>query len=168
MVFFILLFSFLLETMAGVLINPAYAQIPIQIEKGNDLNFGDVLLNSLLSGSVTIDPAGNKTVAGGVQNLGGTVTAASYQVVGNPNATFVIDLPTTLQVFANIGGVVQAIELSAFTSSPAGTGVLIQTNPGVPIGFAEVLVGATATLSTGQGGEVYSNNFLVNVEYIAP
>lgn len=161
-VVFFLLVSFLLEPVAGVFFNSADAQTPISIRNLQKLNFGQVVSESLLAGSVTIDPTnGNKTVEGGVRNLGGSVTRAAFEVTGDPDTAFLITLPTEVQIRAKIGGAIQLVKLTDFTvwTSPAGV------NSTGPDGKAQLFVGAEASLGAGQAGAPYNSTFEIFVDY---
>lgn len=159
---FLLLIAFLSEPVAGVFLNSASAQIPIQIQNLQKLDFGQVISESLLAGSVTIDPiTGNITVVGGVQNLGGSITRAAFEISGDPNTAFLITLPGTLQLRAKIGGVNQLIQLSNFTAWTSPSGI----NSTGPDGKAQLFVGAQASLVAAQTGGTYNTNFTVFVDY---
>lgn len=162
---FFLLVAFLSEPVAGVFLTPASAQTPIQIQNLQKLNFGQVVSESLLTGSVTIDPiTGNKTMEGGVQSMGGTVTRAAFEITGDPNKAFLITLPTEVQIRAKTATGTQLIRLSDFIAwtSPAGI------NSTGPDGKAQLYVGAQASLGAGQTGATYNTTFEVFVDYAVP
>ena len=67
---------------------------PIAIANASDMDFGNVAV-SAAPGTVVLDPAGARSVTGGVTlpAVTGTVTAAAFDVTGQANFTYSITLP---------------------------------------------------------------------------
>jgi hypothetical protein len=156
----ILMVAFSVSTFAQVTASAtATATIvtPITINKTVDMNFGN--LYSAAAGTVILDPAGVRTIGGGVTLApGGTVTAASFTVGGTPGVTYSITLPagaTTITSGAN------TMTVNTWTSSPTPTGT-------IGGGGTQVLtVGATLTVGAAQPAGIYVSGtpFDVTVNY---
>jgi hypothetical protein len=101
-----------------------------------DLQFGRVVADPMMGGTVTISPQGGRTVAGGAQPLGGEAGPAEFEVTGAPGSTFVIELPDR----ADMGQGGSALILTHFTSSPDRSSTIPEG------GRATVFVGATLNL----------------------
>lgn len=85
---------------------------------------------------------------------------ASFNVTGNANTPFTIQLPTTVTMITGAGGANQTILVNAFTSTPATTGTLSAA------GTATLFVGASrAALPAAQVAGAYTANFTVTVIY---
>ena len=131
---------------------------PITITKTVDLDFGNVAA-SALAGTVTIDPAGNRSTTGGVSLpvIPGTVTAASFNVAGQANYTYAITLPASVTITNGTDN----MTVNGFTSTPTPTGTLDVTGN-------EVLnVGATLNVGASQAAGLYTTTtpFDVTVNY---
>lgn len=128
--------------------------IPIGITNQVSLQFGKFLPGV---GTVTV-AAEDGVRTGGVPALlaGGTVTAASFTVTGEPNATYAITLPPTF----DLSDGTNTMAVDAFESFPATTGTLTA-------GTQTVKVGARVTVGAGQPAGVYTNaaGLAVTVEY---
>jgi hypothetical protein len=133
---------------------------PIGINKTTDMNFGNIIAGSS-SGIVTLDPAGIRSVTTGITLpvSSGTITAATFQVRGQGNYTYTITLPTSAYEITRTSGS-GTMEISNFTSSPSGTGMLIS-------GAQTISVGATLTVGADQPVGVYTGEtgFNVTVNY---
>jgi len=130
---------------------------PITITKTVDMNFGN--LYSAAAGTVTLDPAGARSVTGGVTLApGGTVTAASFTVGGTIGVTYAITLPagsTTISSGAN------TMTVDTWSSNPTPTGTIGGT------GTEILTVGATLTVGAAQPAGIYVSGtpFDVTVNY---
>jgi hypothetical protein len=134
---------------------------PIGITKMVDMNFGNVAVSGT-AGSVVLAPAGTRTIVGGttLPTVGGTITAASFDVVGQGSYTYSITLPTTDLTLTRTG-FSETMVVNAFTSTPSGTGAL-------NVGGAQTLkVGATLNVSANQVAGTYTSltPFDVTVNY---
>jgi len=132
---------------------------PISITKDVDMNFGNVAVQSTTGGTVVLTPAGTRTRTGGVTlpTTAGTVTAAQFTVSGTSGYTYTITLPTTP---LTITSGANTMTVTAFTSTPSGTGTLT--------GGSEVVnVGATLNVAAAQPAGVYVSGtpFNVTVNY---
>lgn len=116
----------------------------IAIVKAQDLNFGTA---SIGDAAKVILPA--------------NATAAVFNITGQPNTAFTIQLPAAaISMVTGIGGAGRTISVSTFTSSPAKTSTLSGT------GTATLRVGATrAALPTTQIAGAYTAAFTVSVIY---
>jgi hypothetical protein len=132
----------------------ASAQVitPISITKVTDMNFGNVAVSALLSGTAILSPLGIRTLggAGGVTlpSILGTVAAATFLVSGQANYTFAVTLPSSGTISDGSG---HSITVTGFTSSPSGTGTLSI------LGIQTLSVGATLNLSAAQAANAYTN-----------
>ena len=139
---------------------------PISIAKVGDMNFGNVAVQTGLGGTVILAPAGGRTlgVSGGVTLpvTNGTVTAASFTVLGNALSTYSITLPSTLTITHTNG--INTMTVDAFTSNPtttAGAGILSA------LGTQALTVGATLNVAAAQLAGTYASTtlFTVTVNY---
>ena len=134
---------------------------PIGITKDVNMNFGNVAV-SATAGSVVLTPAGTRSIEGGttLPNVAGTVTAASFSVVGQANYTYIITLPTSDLTLTRTG-FTETMVVNAFTSAPSGTGALSGA------GAQTLTVGATLNVSANQVAGVYTTvtPFDVTVNY---
>lgn len=85
---------------------------------------------------------------------------ASFNVTGEPNTPFTIQLPTSVTMTTGVGGVNRTILVNSFASTPATTGTLSAT------GTSTLFVGASrAALPTTQIPGAYTASFNVTVIY---
>ncbi len=146
----------------GISTDKASAVVPISVSRVlQALNFGRIVADSLSGGTVVIDAStGNKTVIGSITEIIGGHSRGVFEVTGDPSSDFTITLPTELIISGKVGGGVQTIRLTNFTSSPSATGIT------GPDGRAIVFIGATASLIPGQPGSIYNNAVNVFVDYL--
>ncbi len=128
---------------------------PITIALVTNMNFGNIAVSPTSGGTVVLAPASSRTSTGGVTlpATTGTVAAASFTVSGASGYTYAITLPTTATLN---DGSSHTMGMSAFTSSPSGTGVLTG-------GTQTLNVGATLTVSAAQAPNSYTNSTAVPV-----
>lgn len=135
---------------------------PIGITKTVDMNFGNVAVSNVL-GTVVLTPAGTRTKSGGVTlpATAGTVSAASFAVVGEGNYTYAITLPSSAVTLKRTGSV-DTMTATLFSSTPSGTGALTG-------GAEALLVGATLNVAGSQLAGTYTTEagspFTVTVNY---
>lgn len=128
--------------------------VPIAIEKGADLQFGE--FSAVGAGTVSIATDGARSKTGGVVLLqGSTGQNASFNVTGHAGATYAITLPASVEVAGGGGG---TMTMDNFVSDPSGTGTLTA-------GAQTINVGATLTVAGAQTVGAYAANFSVGVEY---
>ena len=159
----IVVFAFTANTFAQVTASATgTAEIitPIAITKTIDMNFGNVAVSTAL-GTVVLDPASTRTRTGGVTlpAVGGTVTAASFDITGAGTSTFSITLPSTDYTITRLTGT-ETMLVNTFTSTPSGTGTLVA-------GALTLTVGATLNVAGSQVAGTYTNatGFDVTVNY---
>ena len=125
---------------------------PIAITKSTDLAFGSVV-SSGSADTVVVSPAGART-CGGTLTCTNTVTAGAFNVTGGTGETYSITLPAS----ATVTSAANTMTITAFTSTPSGTGALT--------GGAETLrIGARLQVGAGQALGSYSGTYAVTVEY---
>ena len=139
----------------------AFATIvtPITISKNQDINFGNLDVQSLNGGKVILSPDGFRTVTSGVSlpSNAGAVSAADFTVMGSNASTFSIDLPATVMLVHSSG--MESMIADSFTSTPSGSGVLTG-------GSEHIKIGATLAVAAAQRPGIYtSQGFEVTVNY---
>jgi Domain of unknown function (DUF4402) len=139
-----------------IMARPAAAQITITTAA--DMAFGSFAAGS--GGSVVVNAAGARSKSGSVVlfNTGTPAAAAQFSVKkkGGGAATYAITLPANnTVVLTKAGG--QTMALSAFVSSPSGSGTLNG-------GTSQTLnVGATLNVANAQAAGAYTGSFAVTV-----
>ena len=137
-------------------IGPGWGQAQAQsinITERRTMLFGKVATSSI-PGTVVISPSGNKSVTGGVIDLGKNHREAEFRITGPDNALVIVTLPTTATVTGGGG----SGTLSNFTMN--------LTNP-IDLGRrgrVDISVGATLSLGTNMPGADYSGSFTVYVD----
>lgn len=131
---------------------------PIAISTTTDMNFGNLAV-SASAGTVVISPAGARSVTGGVTlpANAGTVSAATFEVTGTPDYTYIITLPAAATTISNG---TETMTVDTWISNPSGTGTLT--------GGSETLqVGATLNVGASQASGTYTSGtpFTVTVNY---
>lgn len=136
---------------------PAFGQTMTAVQ---DLSFGAFVAGA--GGTVTISPQSSRTGGGDVTLMTGGQfaqgSAASFDVSGTSNATYQITLPSdgSVTLTGSQGG---SMSLSAFTSSPSGSGQLNL------LGTQTLYVGATLTVGSNQAPGSYSGSFSVTAVF---
>ena len=132
---------------------------PITITQVDDLEFGNLAVQSGTAGTVVMAPAGTRTKTGGVTlpATTGTFNAADFTIGGTAGYTYAITLPAgalTINSGAN------TMTVDTWTSTPSGTGTLTGGNE-------TLKVGATLNVAAGQAGGTYQHatGFSVTVNY---
>lgn len=142
--------------LCAVVAPACWAVNPIAIGHTQALAFGSFAAGS--GGSVTVRAAGTRSAGGGVVLLSAGAGAVSlFSVTGDPNLTYAITLPADGVATLTSGG--NSMALTAFTSSPASTGVLSAG------GSQTLSVGATLGVGSNQAPGSYSGSFNVIVNY---
>jgi hypothetical protein len=128
---------------------------PISLTKQVDMNFGNLAVNAT-DGTIVLTPGSARTATGGVTFLptnAGTITAASFEVVGLADATYSITLPAGATTISNG---VNDMTVDNWTSDPTPTGTLT--------GGTETLnVGATLNVPASSLAGVYISAIPFNV-----
>lgn len=128
--------------------------VPIQIVKSADLSFGNFLAGA---GTVDISTAGARTKTGAVTLAsGGTApSAAAFDISGEPDATYTLTMPATLDLMNG------ANKMTATLSNSIGgsTGTLSAG------GTQTLNIGGSLAVSDGQVAGVYTATLNVSVDY---
>jgi len=128
----------------------------INIVARNGIVFGDIGASSI-PGTVTIDVDGSRTSTGGAAiNSNTSGTPASFEVSGDPNALYVISLPTSIVITSSAG---DTMVVDRFTSAPSANG---QLDSG---GRQNLNVGATMNVGSFQPFGAYRGIMTTTVEY---
>ena len=122
----------------------------------NGLSFGDISAGPT-SGTVILTPSGARTATGGANvNTSTSGNPSTFDVQGEPNASFSISLPVSV-ILTNSAS--QTMTVDNFTSSPTPSGVLDSS------GRQTLFVGATLNVSANQPFGSYSGQMSVTVDY---
>ena len=128
----------------------------INIVANNGIVFGDIGASEI-PGTVTIDVDGSRTSTGGTTiNSNTSGTPALFEVSGDPNAFYIITLPTSIVITSAAG---DTMTVDNFTSSPSVNGQLD------PSGRESLNVGATMNVGGFQPFGAYSGIMATTVEY---
>ena len=132
---------------------------PIAIANNGNMNFGSLAV-SASAGQVILNPAGVRSVTGGVTlpSTTGSVSVASFKVTGLANSTYSITLPVDDYVISGAGS---SMIINAFTNNLGATGTLSEE------GRKTINVGATLNVMASQAAGTYTNStgFGVTVNY---
>ncbi|MEW6046950.1 MAG: DUF4402 domain-containing protein [Bacillota bacterium] len=132
----------------------------LTITKSTDLSFGVVSVGTT-GGTVVVDTAGARTTTGDVVAEGGTVSAASFSLTGEPSKTYTVTLPTSASItYTDAAGTVYSMTVDTFTSSSASGTYTLDAS-----GNDTLYVGATLNVAGSQQKGDYSGTFDVTVEY---
>jgi len=146
------------QTPASTATATASAQIiqPLVITKVTDLAFGNIA-SGTAAGTVVIDTESNRMGDGGITLItaGSVSNAANFSITGYAEATFTIELPTSI-VIASSGN---EMTVDNFVSSLGETSTLDE------LGAADLYVGATLNVEANQAPGLYEGTFDVTVAY---
>jgi len=130
---------------------------PIAITNTQPLSFGEISAGDQAS-TITLAADGTRTLASGNAVLGATAgSAATFDVTGESNKAFTINLPTT-PVTLSDGGT-NTMTVSNFVSDAGATPALDAS------GAATFNVGAELAVAANQAAGSYSGSFTVEVVY---
>jgi hypothetical protein len=128
----------------------------INLVAQNGIVFGDIGASSI-PGTVTIDVDGSRTSTGGATiNSNTSGTPATFEVSGDPNAMYIVTLPTTVVITSAAG---DSMAVDNFTSAPAANGQLDSS------GRQNLNVGATMNVGSFQPFGAYTGIMATTVEY---
>jgi len=132
---------------------------PIAITVGRNLSFGQFAPGS--GGTVTLTMAGVRDVTGGVVALGGTSSAARFDVAGTGNASYSISIGAS-ELTSN-GNTMPFTYASALTESSATSGTVSEGQ--LTDGAQSIYVGGVLAVAANQAVGVYSGEITATVEY---
>ena len=128
----------------------------ILIVAQNGIVFGDIGASSI-PGTVTIDVDGSRTSTGGATiNSNTSGTPANFEVSGDPNALYIVTLPTSIVITSSAG---DSMTVNRFTSLPSVSGQLDAA------GRQNLNVGATMNVGSFQPFGSYQGVMTTTVEY---
>ena len=129
---------------------------PLQITKTADLKFGNVAAGPA-AGTVDMAITDVRTATGGVTliSAGNVSNAAAFDIIGAPDATFTISLPTTILIASGAND----MQVDNFVSSLGATSALDA------LGASALKVGATLNVAANQAVGLYTGSFDVTVAY---
>jgi ABC-type oligopeptide transport system substrate-binding subunit len=134
---------------------------PIGIAQSVDMNFGNVATNST-GGTVVLTTGGSTSITGGLTLPAntGTITAAAFEVTGEANYTYTIELTMGAIILQDDAGTQNQMTVDNFVSNPDATGALTS-------GVQTINMGATLNVADGQAAGVYRNSggLTVTVNY---
>ena len=128
----------------------------ISVVAQNGIVFGDIGASSI-PGTITIAVDGSRTSTGGATiNTNTSGTPATLEISGEPNALYMITLPTSVVITSPAG---DSMIVDNFTSSASGNG---QLDSG---GRQSLNVGATMNVDSFQPFGAYQGSMATTVEY---
>lgn len=129
---------------------------PIVISIDTELDFSRMIIASAQSGTARIDArSGNRSVAGGLSELGGVPLRGTVRVTGEPRRRVRVSLPGEVQLTAPGGGVARLVDLRTDLSAA----------PHIkPDGQLEFGFGGTLQVGAGQPGD-YRGRIPIAVDY---
>jgi len=120
--------------------------------------FGTISVDSI-PGTVVINPSsGTKTVSGSVVDLGGTHSAAEFEITGTKGDAITISLPASI----TLSGPTSTMTITSLTHDCADP-CLIPTSGG---GKLTLVVGGTLNASSYQAGGTYTGSFDLTADYV--
>ncbi len=129
---------------------------PLVLAKTGDMNFGEIAPSTAAT-TVIIDPDGGVNGASTAIGLGGTPTAADFEVSGLPGQTYSVTLPVNGSIVLTGPGTDMAVDDFTHDASGSLSGAGSQPNA-----FG---VGATLTVGANQTAGAYSGSFDVTLSY---
>ena len=129
---------------------------PLQLTKTADLKFGNLAAGAS-AGTVDMSVSDVRTATGGVTLIaaGNVSNAAAFDVIGYPDASFTISLPSSILIASGANDML----VDNFVSSLGATSTLD------PQGAAALKVGATLNVAANQAIGLYTGSFDVTVAY---
>ncbi|MDH4472188.1 MAG: DUF4402 domain-containing protein, partial [Fluviicola sp.] len=129
---------------------------PLQITKTADLKFGNIAAGPA-AGTVDMAITDVRSATGGVTliSAGNVSNAAAFDIIGYPDATFTISLPSTILIASGAND----MQVDNFVSSLGATSALDAQ------GESALKVGATLNVDANQPVGLYTGSFDVTVAY---
>jgi hypothetical protein len=143
---------------AGSVTAPVTARIvsTVNLITLSGMKFGEISASSM-PGTIVLEPGGARTsTQGATLNSAVPGGPASFEVIGDPSATYIITLPVAVTLSSANG---ESMEVDQFTSLPSATG---QLDGG---GRQTLYVGGTLNVNANQLYGNYSGVMSVTVEY---
>lgn len=135
--------------------------VPIAVTKAADLSFGRLAAGAS-SGTVTVSPNGARSFSGSVAGVGGTISAAQFNVTGEPGLTYSITLGGSTQLTSGSDNLpfttISDTSASSITSGNVSTGTLTG-------GAQSIYVGGSLAVSANQAPGNYSGTVTATVDY---
>lgn len=128
----------------------------IAIVNSSPLVFGSFAAGS--GGTITVSTSGMCSAGGSVIMVVSDCAAAGFTITGDPNFTYIIDLPA--DNFVTLTGPGSDMTITNFTSDPEGANGLLSAG-----GEQNLSVGGTLNVSNNQASGTYSGSFTVIVNY---
>ncbi|MCI5043249.1 MAG: DUF4402 domain-containing protein [Aquisalinus sp.] len=126
---------------------------PLQLSNATALYFGTIAPSLTDADTVVVSPSGAKTCGVELTCLSDDHTAAQFNVTGEPNRSYTIQLPDTIQISNGS----ETMTVDSFTGSKAA-GTLAS-------GTDSFSVGGTLEVAANQASGEYTGTFVVSVEY---
>lgn len=134
---------------------------PIAISKATDMVFGKFA--AVTGGTITVSTSGARTVSGAVIGMSGTPAAAKFDVTGEPDATYSINLAAPATLDAGPGETMAFAVVSDLTGANTTSG---NATSGTLTGGAQsIYVGGVLTVASAQPPGTYSGSVVATVEY---
>ncbi len=128
----------------------------INLTAKSSMVFGDIAASSI-PGTVTIDTGGARTTTGGATVNASTLgSPAKYEVSGDPNAYFIITLPTSVVITSAAG---DKMIVENFNSVPESNGQVDAS------GKQDLFIGATMKVDSFQPFGSYRGIVPTTIEY---
>jgi hypothetical protein len=127
---------------------------PLQISNATALYFGTIAPSLTTADSVVVTPSGAKSCGSELTCLTDDHTAAAFNVSGEADASYSIELPSTITIENGAGG---SMKIDDFTGSKSG-GKLVS-------GKDNFTVGGKLTVAANQATGEYTGTFAVQVNY---
>ena len=127
---------------------------PLQISNSTALYFGTIAPSLTSADEVVVTPAGAKSCGAELTCLTDDHTAAAFNVSGETDASYTIELPRSINITNGAGG---SMVVDSFTGSKSN-GTLVS-------GADSFSVGGTLAVSANQPSGEYTGTFTVSVEY---
>ena len=143
---------------AGSITAPVSARIVsrVNLVTLSGMEFGEISASSA-PGAIVLEPGGARTsTQGATLNSAVPGSSATFEILGDPSATYIISLPDSVTLLSSNG---QSMLLNQFTSLPSLTGQLDAS------GRQTLFVGGTLNVSPNQLFGNYSGVLSVTVEY---
>ena len=124
---------------------------PISISQTSEMSFGTVAATTA-TGTALLTPAGGMT---GVSSLGGTISAATFNVQGTSGSTYSISLPPA---DVTLTSATSSMIVNAFTHDAGVT-------PALTGGSVDFNVGATLNIGANQAAGAYTGTYTITTNY---